>query len=187
VNFTLGYQPPVLKTTITTLADATKFIKVNAAGKNDLGVYAAGQFYNSLAVNQQMATRFQDGITTPLSRNTLKQVAFPGYDPNNLPDMYGLMSDTSCDNDATFNPDMTCSNATQLLLRGGAYADPPTSSDDNTAVAASVGVLVPLFVIGVAVVAFVIYRRRKAEAPGFKRQGTGDVIMAPMHTSTPQA
>jgi hypothetical protein len=175
------YQPPVLKTTLTTMDDETDYIKINAtSGKPDNGVYAATRFRATYADTQGTARAAEVG-STGISARLVSSSGLPGYDPSDLEDMYGLNGDTNCDNDATYVPGMVCNNATQLLMRGGDFANQDSSSDNSaTVVGATVGVLVPLAIIGAVIAGVVIYRRRKAarEQPGFKRQHISEAGMA---------
>lgn len=83
-NF-FGYLGAVTKDSITTKPDATKFIKVDAAGKNDKGVYAAGQAYATAskagfavpAKAQALEGRVLAGTPTPTSAPETDDVQDP--------------------------------------------------------------------------------------------------------------
>lgn len=135
----LDYQGPAIKSTLTALADATKFRKVDAAGKADGGYYAATEAAKIKAIQKLSA----NGITSPLDKLISSDTA--AFITKEEDDMNALNYDSNCDDDKIWtvalsgNCTMKGANvakATQLFVQEGqeatatsiSAASAPTSS-----------------------------------------------------------
>lgn len=109
----LKYLGPMLKDTLTTKEDATQFIKVDAAGQADKGYYAASLAKPKITENSKANIASDILITLkPISANALNSAtsslhnllvnAGASFFAAAQADMNGVMTDSNCDNDASF-------------------------------------------------------------------------------------
>jgi hypothetical protein len=165
----IHYLGAMWKDTLTTKKDATNFIKKNAAGTNDKGLYAATQAQAEIAANKanmysnivpnSLASKALDSVASSLTNLLIEQTAFLA---EAQADMNGVMGDSNCDNDATYN--QTKIDLGLCQIPGTQYPRPGQLFPDTdqvamnapsvTAGAASVGVsLMAVFVVMAAVFA----------------------------------
>jgi hypothetical protein len=175
----LLYQPAIIKTSTTTMADQTQFKKVNAAGQRDNGVYAATQ---AQAVKKAAAAN----VSQKLNVGTSPLMSTLSADDADLPDIgtaaavpmvdyHGVNKDSTCDDDK--NPTDFCSEPDALFAAaaddGGLVVieSNPTGTEPATTaatistgaiigIAVGAGVLV-LLIVGAVVVK---YHRTKKSA-----------------------
>jgi hypothetical protein len=111
----LQYQPAMLKSTLTTMADATDFKKRNAAGKTDGGVYAAQQVQqakkqSAQSVSQQLTLGLETPMMKKLSSDEFQlddySADFGIYSTVEMVDVHGVNYDSACDDDT--NPVDVC-------------------------------------------------------------------------------
>lgn len=158
----LNYLPPKLKTTWTTLADATQFRKVNAQGARDGGIYAAKQA-NVKALGTPVTAalltkNLNNNIPAPDESMVAAMVAEdPVYpdsgaeDPEWGRDMDGMEADSNCDSDETLKQGQMCNIPQNLFVVGAdgvlevspAFAtDYQLSPASTTTVSFSAGIVV---------------------------------------------
>ena len=140
----LEFQPAMIKTTATTMADVTAFKKVNAQGKQDGGIYAATA---ALATKKaakaalEMKETFIIADVPSVIDNPLSSLSADDALPDTgaeavtvMPDTHGLNRDLECDDDTK---DVPCdySKLQPLFVMSGAEEGlAVASSNSNSAV-----------------------------------------------------
>jgi hypothetical protein len=130
----LDYLPPKVKATWTTQADKTEFIKVNAAGKKDNGIYAASQanvkalgtpvtaalLTKNLQVgpNVKAAPAPNEDMVLAVAMDEPVYPDTGAEDPEWGRDMDSYEADSNCDNDQTFQNGQMCNIPMNLFVMG---------------------------------------------------------------------
>lgn len=112
-KYNVHYLGAMLKDTLTTKADVTKFIKKDAAGKNDGGLYAATEAQKAITANLKnvkshmvpagLADKALNSVQSGLNQLLFEQQS--AFLAAMQDDMNGVMGDSNCDNDATWSPE----------------------------------------------------------------------------------
>jgi hypothetical protein len=167
----LQYQPAVLKSTVTTMADATDFKKRNAAGKTDNGVYAAQQ---AQQIKKQSAQSVSQQLTLGLETPMMKKLSsddfqlddyssdFGIFSTVTMVDLHGVNYDSACDDDN--NPVDVCEQPQPMFAQAaedGAGLEYGTSTEQQntaaktTTTTISTGIIIAI-AAGAAVLALIV-------------------------------
>merc|ERR1712232_248913 len=137
-DLNITYQGPMLKTTLTTMEDATDFRKRDANGDPDNGLYAAREAYKkhggppwrTAAVSYQLPEVGASRLASLLAKDYELGASFNmpgvanGVDMAEIPDqanMDGIMADSVCDDPWLEGVDtMSCPEATEQLFEAPA-------------------------------------------------------------------
>lgn len=162
------YMGAMLKDTTATMMDATQFIKKNADGKNDGGLYAATLAQKAITDNSKNVK--SNTVPKNLASKALNSIASGVHQlfldaqgaliAAQQADMNGVMGDSNCDNDATWTEAKEAAGCeipgTQYPRPGQLFPDegqvPLPATLPLSAAASSIGASVATFCVVVAAV-----------------------------------